>query len=132
MDNELRLERLRKLRAVVNKHARAHGRAVRLDGVTKGWDMQVWCCNTSACALGSYALTPEGRKYFRMIDVNGRDIDLRGPQGGNAIAAAARHFGISESNAYRLFIPGAYPDPHDITPKQVLKRIDELIDKYSA
>lgn len=130
MIQEERIYRLRMLRATVAKFVGARGKSVQLDGVARSWNMHWWNCGTSACALGSYALTPFGRKFFR---VEGQDIKLLDDRDKEDTEAAADHFHISEEEARHLFMPdqyGASDEGDPVPPSKVRDRIDSMICKY--
>lgn len=61
-----RWERLRQLRDVVNRHVGKKGRPVKLGEHSRRWDMYVWECGSSACALGSFALSEYGRSHWKV------------------------------------------------------------------
>lgn len=131
MIQEERIYRLRMLRATVAKFVGARGKSVQLDGVARSWNMHWWDCDTSACALGSYALTPFGRKFFR-IDEHYDLVLVDDPDEPN-IRAASKHFHISEEESRRLFMPdqyGAFYTDEPIPPNQVRDRIDSMIRTY--
>ena len=159
ISNKTRLNRLRRLYETVGLHVGQRGKPVKLNGEHRGWDMNQWECGSSACALGCYALTPYGKRYFTILGVkadeeakNGMDYD--GPPAPflkthiknmvsfsdvETIPGAAKHFGITHDEAEWLFMPDAYEgeskvstveDGISIPPSLVRKRVARLIRKY--
>lgn len=129
MNNRTRLSRLRRLRAVVELHKGSHGSKVQLNGVRRSFNMHWWDCGTSACALGSYALTPYGRRHFELSGnwIEHRESGRSGDMGG------AYHFGLSEEEADYLFIPSGYgveEEDTPIAPYKVVRHIDVIIRAY--
>jgi len=137
--NKTRLDRLKRLRDIVELHKGQRGKPVQLNGVSRSWDMYEWGCDTSACALGSYILTPYGRKYFVFDDLGEpvlKDDSREGP-----IGSASKHFDLTEDEVEWLFMPrhygiydneaSIYDIKASIPPSRVIKRIDFLIKRYS-
>lgn len=131
MKNQTRLDRLYRLRSVVELHKGKRGKPVKLNGVERKWNMHKWDCGTSACALGSYALTPYGRRHFKVRDngITHRETGEPDQIGG------AEHFGISDEEGEWIFMPPEYlsPDVYDvmpIAPTKVIAHIDKIIRKY--
>lgn len=78
-------------------------------------------CGTTACAFGEAAFIPE----FRGLGLRRRKGEIF-YKGKNGEYAAAKFFGISESDADRLFLPSSYP-PDKRGPLDVVRHIEELI-----
>lgn len=128
MNNRTRLNRLYRLRAVVELHKGQRGKPVKLNGTERTFDMWNWDCGTGACALGSYALTPYGQRHFKW---DGSTPLLRGATLSETDAAAA-HFGISDGEAEFLFMPHQYGlnACTPVAPTKVIKHIDQIIRVY--
>lgn len=128
MDNRTRLKRLYRLRGVVELHKGQRYRPVKLNGERRAWNMLNWDCGSSACALGSYALTPYGKHFFHFegpVPINS-ETDAEEEQAG------ADHFGISKDEAWYLFIPDAYVEDIGVRvpPSQVIRHIETVIRRY--
>lgn len=123
MDNRTRLNRLKRLRGVVELHKGKRGKPVKLNGISRSWNMMNWDCGTSACALGNYALTPYGKRHFGWPTAGGiveKTTQLDASRG------AAAHFGIRHREAVYLF-----EDNTDAPPSEIIRRIDVIINRYS-
>lgn len=137
-------ERLRNLLEVVRWHQQAKGEPVKLNGVTRCWNMQNWDCETAACAFGSYALSVYGQEFFepRLIyrsvfgtgltlhDFQPRGFDPSKEEPRATCVVAVEHFGITLDEAEWLFNPGDYHTPSDIPPHKVIRRIKAVMRRY--
>lgn len=113
----------------------------------KEFNMQLWTCDTAACALGVACQIPEFKSaglVASIVDEEDDEWDENGNRVFHAIpefdgdagfSAGARFFGISHHAASYLFDPATYAD-HEfwfdepappITPERVADRIDELL-----
>lgn len=132
MDNRTRLKRLYRLRGVVELHKGQRYRPVKLNGDRRSWNMHHWDCGSSACALGSYALTPYGKRYFYFDGQTPVNLET----GAEADDAGADHFGLSPDESRYLFFPEFYQDADDamdvrpIPPSQVIRHIETVIRRY--
>jgi hypothetical protein len=136
MKNSTRIERLNKLIEVVQLHVGKRGKPVQLNGVSRKWNMDTWDCGTSACALGSAALTP----WFRRRGLTIKDY-TPSCKGENGLFAAVNFFGISYTEADSIFSPSHYRfysyrghelviDEIKVPPTKVIKHIKEVIERY--
>lgn len=120
----MNIQRLEDLRQVITLFAKAEYNArVKLNGIERRWDMTIWDCGTSACALGSYALSDIGKANNFPIQVITTTSD------GAMIDASIDHFDINVQTAHELFMPSRYTKNQDdyISPRAVLDRIDLLL-----
>jgi hypothetical protein len=92
-------------------------------------------CRTSACALGHAALDPRFQRAglrIREDDVLAYDVVYK-PKGArqvySGLLAAQRFFGISAEQAKYLFLPTAYRERSEITPRDVVRHIDDVLDQ---
>lgn len=133
MDNHTRLFRLNKLLDVVRLHVGQRRKPVQIaPGIKRAWDMEIWDCGTSACALGNYVLSDYGSRYWVFSRGLGSAVKprLRNCISGvdifrSATQHAAAHFGISHSEACDLFL-------EDGTAKHVADKIEQVIHKYEG
>lgn len=138
INHKIRANRLQRLHDVVKAHVDAKGTPVKLNGVERSFNMGEWDCGTSACALGSYALTPYGKRYWKwniasVVNEVSRECrlkhhSLRLPDNDNlpVIHEAAFHFGITWKEADFLFMA-----LHS-SPDEVLRRIKKVQVRYEA
>lgn len=146
IDKETQLYRLGILRDVMQRHADANGKPVKLNGKVRELNMHLWDCGYAACAFGSYCLTPYGQKHFHRVRVGDSQFifdpknDHIRPSTTTLITTfsqAADHFGISRDDSVWLFDPDCYDedervyiddDGEVIIPASlVLERVDALI-----
>lgn len=129
MDNATRLERLNRLLDVALIHQEHKGIDTPLNGVSRHFNMNRWDCGTSACLMGSYALTEYGKRFFRWDDNTAfREPYLIEDSSEDVCEDAAEHFGIERQDACRLFDPVYYEGP--IEPHHAAARVREIIAKY--
>lgn len=152
--NEERLERLQELRDIMQRHHEADGQPAKLNGVSKYLDMNTWCCETSACAFGSHALSPGGKaKGLQLVQHSVKnlpgELDVRYETDELVVQgmdAAAAFYGLDDCEVLYLFDPSNYEDEvmeldesevfYDedmdrlVPARLVLERIDEVYSKY--
>lgn len=137
-----RMSRLQRLDDVLQLHRESKGKSTKLNGCYRDFNMGEWDCTTSACAFGSYALTPYGKRHFHvayrqtssLLSPDFEGIIVHKPSTETGIDAAVEHFGISEDEAEWLFMPYTYK-AHDrtgraISPYSVQRRVRSLMKKY--
>ena len=128
-------QHMQELRKIVQRHVDTGGIDTPLNGVSRDFNMNLWECRTSACALGSYVLSDYGKQFLAIPDI----------EYGDGYIIGARHFDISENESRWLFDPDQYrdmdkdgepfepefeeeDDEPNIEPHEVLARIDKLLE----
>ena len=144
MSIETTIEMLDELRAVLVRTQEG-----KLNGRTHTFDMWVWArseeeCGTSACALGSYAMSPEGDlRGFGVEFTPGRTaLTFDGvvpPNFFQIINTAAKKFGIETQESHYLFDPDHYANSElemdnrglfKIPQSAVLRHVEHIRDRY--
>lgn len=93
-------------------------------------------CGTVACAWGAYTLSEYGQPHLALPQYALRNTVFGVPQArylspDSTIGHAARHFDIAEAEAEWLFLPDEYGED-EVPPHRVVKRIDQLIERYGG
>lgn len=136
ISNELRIQRLEYLREIMRGHAKADGEPLKLNGISAKFNLTFWyhldSCETQACALGSYALSPYGKRYWKWQSDGYVEYPclkrtrLKAPDSHSAVYHhAAIHFGLPSYLARYIFDPDTYYKSR--TPDSVIERIDKVL-----
>lgn len=103
------------------------------NGPLTKFDMNLWGCGTAACALGMAACHPYfTRQGLRTVASQGDGCHSeRTIVYGNArfTEAAAEFFGITETEADEMFLPGGL-DYDKVKPKHIAKIAREVLARY--
>ena len=101
----------------------------------RGWRHNDRDCGTVPCAAGHASLDPEFQQEGFKADQFGvpycdriGDAPCGITESFFGLPAVEAFFGISPSQAQYICVPARYDTPHPITPAEVCKRIDEVID----
>lgn len=84
-------------------------------------------CGTSACAMGWATTIPQFRKLGLRLSKYGLPYFGKGYYQTSGMHAAADLFGISDNEAYYLFMPYEEDIAANATPKQVAKHIRKFV-----
>lgn len=80
-------------------------------------------CGSAGCAIGQFLLDHPRSYLWKSFDC------IEGGIEGEFCESVARHFGLTISDVYYLFVKSSY-DSITVTPKMVAKRILEVLEKY--